>query len=82
MQTIYNSAQGPVERFNNRLVLRIPLDAGGDKLHLVARANSFVEGRNLVVLLPDWLAHRMHLVEGTEVYLDDRWGKLNIARVH
>ena len=82
MQTNYNSVQGPVERRDNRLILRIPLDAGGDKLQVVARANSFVEGDSLVVLLPDWLAQRMGIGEGSEVYLDDRWGKLNIARVN
>ncbi|MGI4829661.1 MAG: hypothetical protein ACRYFU_15915 [Janthinobacterium lividum] len=82
MQTIYNSVQAPVERREDRLVLRIPMDAGGDKLQLVARASSFVEGDDLVVLLPEWLAHRMQLGEGSEVHLDDRWGKLNIARVN
>ena len=82
MQTNYNSVQGPVERRDDRLILRIPLEAGGDKLQLVAQANAFVEGPDLIVMLPEWLAQRMQLGEGTEVYLDDRWGKLNIARVH
>ena len=82
MQTNYNSVQAPVERRRNRLVLRIPMNAGGDKLQLVARTSSFVEDGDLVVLLPEWLASRMNLGEGSEVYLDDRWGKLNIARLH
>ncbi len=78
----YISLQGPVERRENRLVLRIPMDAGGDRLQLVAKATSFVENDALVVLLPEWLAQRMHLGEGSEVNIDDRWGKLNIARLH
>ena len=78
----YVSVQGPVERRDNRFVLRIPLDAGGAQLRDVAQTTSFVEDDMLVVLLPEWLAERMHLLEGSEVYLDDRWGKLNIARVH
>ena len=78
----YLSLQGPVERRENRLVLRIPLNAGGDKLQLIAKAASFVEDGNLVVLLPEWLAQRMKIDEGSEVYIDDRWGKLNIARVN
>ena len=82
MQENYVSLQGPVERRENRLVLRIPMDAGGDKLQLVAKATSFVEDGKLVVLLPEWLAQRMHLGEGSEVNIDDRWGKLNIARLH
>ena len=78
----YVSIQAPVESREGRLVLRIPMDAGGAKFQLVAQASSFVEGDDLVVLLPEWLAHRMQLGEGTEVHLDDRWGKLNIARVN
>ena len=82
MQQSYISVQGPVERRDNRLILRIPMDAGGNQLRAVAQTTSFVEDDVLVVLLPEWLAERMHLGEGSEVYVDDRWGKLNIARVH
>ena len=82
MHRNYISLQGPVERRENRLVLRIPMDAGGDKLQVAARTTSIVEDGMLVVLLPEWLAQRMHLQEGTEVNIDDRWGKLNIARLH
>ena len=78
----YISLQGPVERREDRLVLRIPLDAGGNQLQVTAKAISFVEEGNLVVLLPEWLAQRMHLGEGSEVNVDDRWGKLNITRLH
>ena len=82
MQTDYVSLEGPVERRNDQLVLRIPLDAGGSRLHAVARTISFVENDNLVVLLPAWLAEQMQLNEGSAVHVDDRWGKLNVARVH
>ena len=58
------------------------MDAGGDKLQIAAEATSFIEDGNLVVLLPEWLAQRMQLGEGSEVNIDDRWGKLNIARLH
>ena len=78
----YNSLLGPVERRGNDLVLRIPMEAGGDKLQSVTRTISYVENGNLVVVIPDWLAQKMQLDESSEVYLDDRWGKLNMARVH
>lgn len=82
MHLEYLSLEGPVERREGQLVLRVPLDAGGRKLQSVARTISFVEGDKLVVLIPEWLAEKMKLDEGTEVHLDDRWGKLNIARIN
>ncbi len=81
MQTEYLALEGIVERREGQLVLRVPLDVGGHKLRSVARAISFVEDGKLVVLIPDWLAEKMHLREGSEVHVDDRWGKLNIARL-
>lgn len=81
MQKTYISLQGPVERRGDRLILRIPLHAGGDQLLRVAQPNSFVEDDKLVVPLPYWLTERMQLDEGSEVNIDDRWGKLNITRL-
>ena len=73
--------EGPVERRGDRLVLRVPLDAGGEKLKLVAQATSFEEDGRLVVELPEWLAQRMQLGEGSAVHVDNRFGKLNISRL-
>ena len=81
MHSNYLALEGPVERLNGRLVLRVPLNAGGETLQLVARTLSYVEGRDLVVLIPDWLVERMRLAEGSAVHVDDRWGRLNIARL-
>lgn len=78
----YVSLQGPVERRGDRLVLRVPLTEGGEELRRVAQTNSYEEDGNLVVVLPDWLAERMDLHEGAAVHVDDRWGKLNIARLN
>ncbi len=78
----YVSLEGPVERRGDRLVLRVPMNAGGDRLRLVANATSFEEDGRLVVFLPEWLAKRMQLDEGSAVHVDDRWGRLNIARLN
>ena len=78
----YLSLEGPVERRGDRLVLRVPLNAGGERLRLVAHATSYVEDGRLVVVLPDWLARRMQLEEGSAVHVDDRWGRLNISRLN
>ena len=82
MHSEYLSLEGPVERREGQLVLRVPLDIGGRKLQSVARTISFVENGDLVVIIPEWLAEKMKLAEGSEVHVDDRWGKLNIARLH
>ncbi len=78
----YVSLEGPVERRGDRLVLRVPLNAGGDRLRLVANATAFEEDGRLVVELPEWLATRMKLDEGSAVHVDDRWGRLNISRLN
>lgn len=77
----YVALEGPVERRGSQLVLRVPLGAGGDRLRLVAKATSYEEEGNLIVVLPEWLATRMRLHEGAAVHVDNRWGKLNIARL-
>ena len=66
----------------HHLVLRVPMDAGGDSLQHVAGDMARVIDGRLVVFLPDWLAQKMHLHEGCEVHIDTRWGRLNIARVN
>jgi hypothetical protein len=53
------SLKGPVERVNGKLVLRIPLVVGGEELVASARGISSVEGDDLVVTIPDWLAEKI-----------------------
>ena len=73
--------EGPVERRGEQLVLRVPMKAGGERLQLVARTTSYEEDGRLVVVLPEWLSKRLKLEEGTAVHVDDRGGRLNIARL-
>ena len=82
MHSDYLSIQGPVERRDNRLVLRVPVDAGGHRLWSIANRLCVIENSDVIVLLPDWLTEQMHLEEGSEVHVDDRWGRLNIARLN
>ena len=74
--------EGPVERRGDRLVLRVPLAEGGERLKAAARETAYEEDGSLVVVLPEWLAERMRLHEGSAVHVDNRWGKLNISRLH
>jgi hypothetical protein len=71
---------GPIEREGDRLILRIPLDAGGEQLHLVCENISEIDGEDLVVAIPNWLAEHIQVGEGTMVTVDDRWGKFNITK--
>ncbi len=80
MEEDYLSLRGPIERENDKLVMRIPLDAGGERLYLVAKGISEIDGADLVVTIPHWLAQKIEVGEGSEVYVDDRWGKFNITK--
>jgi hypothetical protein len=72
--------RGPIDRENGKLVMRIPLDAGGEQLAIVAKGISEIDGDDLLVTIPHWLAQKIGVSEGSEVYVDDRWGKFNITK--
>jgi hypothetical protein len=74
------SLRGPIEREGSRLVLRIPLDDGGCDLHLVCPPSSEIDCDDLVVPIPDWLAQKIAVGEGTIVHVDNRGGRLNITK--
>jgi hypothetical protein len=80
MDEDYISLHGPIEREGDRLVLRIPLAAGGDQLRLVCEGISEIDGEDLVVPIPNWLAEKIRVAEGTEIFVDDRGGKFNITK--
>jgi hypothetical protein len=74
------SLRGPIEREGSRLVIRIPLDEGGCDLHLVCQQISEIDGDDLVVPIPKWLAEKISVAEGTIVHVDNRGGKFNITK--
>lgn len=80
MENDFISLCGPIEREGSRLVIRIPLDDGGGDLHLVCQQISEIDGDDLVVPIPDWLAAKINLGEGTMVHVDNRNGKFNITK--
>lgn len=75
----YISLGGPVEKHEGKLQLRIPLIAGGLELSRVARGISVIEDELLIVTIPDWLAERLGIEEGTPVIVDNQNGKFNIT---
>lgn len=75
------SLQGPVEKINGQLVLRIPLEAGGDQFIECARSISQIDGEYLTVRIPEWLAGMLRIEKGSLVSVDNGNGKFNIHPV-
>ena len=61
------SLQGPVEKIGDKLVLRIPLDAGGNELIECSRGISEIDGEFLQITIPDWLAGMLRIDKGSIV---------------
>jgi hypothetical protein len=76
----YLSLEGPVELVDGRLVLRIPVEAGGDRLAPLAKGIGEVVDGCLEVVIQPWLAEKLRVAQGSLVVVDDRDGKFNIAR--
>jgi hypothetical protein len=72
------SLQGPVEKIEGKLVLRIPLEAGGSELIECSRGISEVEKDYLKITIPEWLAGMLRIDEGSLVSVDNRNGRCNI----
>ncbi|MDX6765151.1 MAG: hypothetical protein SFU85_00005 [Candidatus Methylacidiphilales bacterium] len=69
---------GPVEKFGEVLMLRIPLDAGGDKLADCSKGISEIQDGFLCIEIKDWLAQKLSIIEGSFVTVDNADGKFNI----
>ncbi|MEK6642307.1 MAG: hypothetical protein AABZ08_00230 [Planctomycetota bacterium] len=74
------SLEGPVELIDGRLVLRIPLAAGGDKLAPFACGISESDGEYLNVVIQPWLAENLRIDTGSLVVVDIQNGKFTITR--
>jgi len=75
------SLEGPVEKDDGKLVLRIPLSAGGSELIECSRGVGTVEGEYLKIEIQEWLAGILRLAEGDLVNVNNQNGKLNITPV-
>ena len=74
------SLEGPVELVDGKLILQIPLAAGGDKLASLARGIGEVVGEDLVVVIQPWLAKELRISVGSLVHVDNCNGKFTITR--
>jgi len=69
-----------VESIDGKLVLRIPLAAGGSGLVSCSRGIGIVNGDFLDITIPGWLAEKLRICEGNLVAVDHKNGKFNIQR--
>ena len=70
--------QGSVEKVDGKLVLYIPLSAGGDQFIECSKGISELQDEYLKVVIPEWLAGTLRIEEGTLVAIDNMNGKFNI----
>jgi AbrB family looped-hinge helix DNA binding protein len=72
------SLDGPVEKIGNNLMLRIPLEIGGLELLEYTRKIGKVEGDDLVIIIPEYLAEKLNISEGSMVNVNTENGKFTI----
>jgi hypothetical protein len=72
------SLKGPVETIDGKLVLFIPLEAGGSALLPFAKGIAVVDGDDLKVTIPEWLAPKLGIKDGSQVQVDNQDGKFKI----
>jgi hypothetical protein len=74
------SIGGPLEGVDGKMLLQIPLDAGGRDLAPFAKGIGQIVGDFLVVEVLPWLAEKLHVHVGSEVIVDNLEGKFRITR--
>lgn len=74
------SLEGPIELVDGKLILRIPLAAGGDRLAPFARGIGESDSEYLNVVIQPWLAERLRIEAGSLVVVDNKNGKFTITR--
>lgn len=75
------SLKGPVEKIGNKLMLRIPLEIGGLSLLDFTRKIGSVVDDDLVIIIPESLAEKLNIKEGSMVNVNNKDGKFNIEPI-
>jgi hypothetical protein len=72
------SLRGPVESVGGKLMLRIPLEAGGQDFVECSRGIGVIDGGFLCIHIQEWLAEKLGISEGSVVDIDNSDGTFNI----
>ena len=75
------SLEGAVEKIDGKLMLLIPLEAGGDQFVECCRGISEIQGEDLRITIPEWLSSMLNIKEGSLVCVQNENGKFNIYPV-
>jgi hypothetical protein len=62
-------------------VVYVPLQKGGDRLAAATRGLSDIEGNQLKIVIPSWLAEDLAIKVGSIVAIDNPKGQFNIRTV-
>lgn len=73
------SIKGPIENESGKLMLRIPLAAGGAELANHTEGIGWIDGSFLKIEIKPWMAEKMGFAEGVLVRVDNLTGKFRIA---
>ena len=73
------SLQRLVERIDGQFMLRIPLAVGGDRFVECTRGIGQVSGDFLNIVIPDWMAEKLGISEGSTVAISNADGQFNIS---
>lgn len=68
----------PLEKLEGKLVLRIPLEKGGDAMAQCARGISQIRDGHLVIEIQGWLLGLLRVAEGDRVEVSNCDGRFNI----
>jgi len=70
-----------VQTLNGHLVVYVPLDRGGRQLASVTRGLSDIEGADLKIVIPEWLAQEIDVQDGTDISIDCQNGQFRLTRI-
>ena len=78
-ESSFTSLEGPVELIDGKLTLTIPIEFGGGLVEC-SQGIGNVRDEELIIVIPEWLASQLLLVDGSMVTVDNQGGKFNIRK--
>ena len=76
------SIRGPLENVGGKMLLLIPLDAGGTDLSKSAGKIAYIEDGYLKVEIKPWMAEKLDIHIGSLVSVDNLDGEFRITRIN
>lgn len=74
------SIKGPLEKIEGKLLLRIPLEVGGQTLIGCTKGIGHVDGDFLVIEILPWMIEQLGISEGDLLAVDNHTGEFRMQR--